>query len=111
MRWAARCGYRWIRMPLGLLDDLVLVRACGADAPVRLVFDRALIECDRLAARLLDDPACAARAADLCARSDALRYALARSPRRLQQQSDMWLARHRALFRERQLRSWSPGPQ
>jgi hypothetical protein len=101
---AARFGYRLIRLPLQLVDDLVLPRALGADDPLRLAFDRVLIGCDRIAVRLLDDPTAVRRAAELCERSAATDLSIARYHRRLQQEADARLARHRALFREKQLR-------
>lgn len=103
-RVAARFGYRLIRLPLQLVDDLVLSRTLGADDPIRLAFDRALIGCDRLAACLLDDPTSAQRAADLGERSAAIRLSIARYHQCLQQDTDVLLARHRALFRDKQLR-------
>ncbi|QIX53938.1 hypothetical protein [Rhodococcus sp. DMU1] len=102
----ARFGYGLIRLPLQLVDDLVLSRALGADDPIRLAFDRALIGSDRLAARLLHDPTCALRAANLGERRTAIQLSIVRHQRCLQHETDALLARHRALFREKQLRDY-----
>jgi hypothetical protein len=65
-----------------------------------------LIGCDRIAARLLHDPTAVRRAAELCQRSTAIGLSIARYHQRLQQETDARLARHRALFREKQLRDY-----
>ncbi|MFF0817182.1 hypothetical protein ACFYVR_18785 [Rhodococcus sp. NPDC003318] len=98
----ARIGYRLTMLPLRIADGLIVPVLFDADRPVRLAFERLLIDCDRLAAGLLDDESAAAHAADLSARTTPVRYALAREQLRTRAAADATLARHRALFLQRQ---------
>ena len=54
--------YRAVRTPLGLLDDLVVVRVFGADSPAHRVLAQKLQQLDSLAAAAFGDDAAASAA-------------------------------------------------
>ncbi|SEB33380.1 hypothetical protein [Rhodococcus koreensis] len=102
-RALARFQYRLMRLPFDLIDTTVMRLIFDDGALSRLVYQRALIECDRAVAFLLDDDSAAAHAEMLHRRSATVRYAAARQRRR-NLATDAVLDGHRARFRDRQHR-------
>lgn len=64
----ARFNYRIIRLPLQWFEEVAMTRL-HEGAALRLMYERALIRCDRTAACLLQDKAAAARARALHTRT------------------------------------------
>lgn len=96
----ARINYRLVHIPLQLIEDVAISQLDEA-APTRLAYEQFLIECDRTAAHLLDDPGAAARAAALHAHTAAVRPILARRRHRAHRADVITLDQHRARSRRR----------
>ncbi|NMM85625.1 hypothetical protein B2J88_14805 [Rhodococcus sp. SRB_17] len=97
-RLVMRTGYRMIRIPLRCIDEQILPTFLDETAHARLAYQRLLIECDRIAAAVLDDPSAAALAARVDQRNAVVRYGIARHQRQIQCETDAVLAGHRARF-------------
>ncbi|MFF0816686.1 hypothetical protein ACFYVR_16265 [Rhodococcus sp. NPDC003318] len=80
----ARFGYRTARVPLEVIDQ-VGVHRLDPTAPLRLLYEQALVGCDRAAAHVLRDDLAAERARALYARTAPARFEVARDRRRTRQ--------------------------
>ncbi|WZU35943.1 hypothetical protein Rruber_05456 (plasmid) [Rhodococcus ruber] len=100
-----RVHYRTVRWPFVVIEHQLLPAVLEDDAPARLAYQRVLIECDQVAARVLHDVAVARAVDRLSRRHAATRYAIARRQRGKDRHSAAILERHRSVFLERQRRT------
>nr|WP_037202901.1 hypothetical protein [Rhodococcus opacus] len=95
-----RFHYHLARLPLHAAERVVLSRL-DERASTRLAYEQLLIDCDRLAARLLDDVAAARRADDLNRHTTLVRTVLARESHQRQRRGVRLLDEQRERFQRR----------
>ncbi|MGW6376159.1 hypothetical protein ACWFRB_08860 [Rhodococcus sp. NPDC055112] len=94
----ARFNYRLARLPLQLIEDVAIVRL-PEESPLRLGYERILIDCDRAAAYLLNDESAAARARQLHDQTAPARVTRALELRRVEQHEEAIDAAEAELLR------------
>ncbi|MET4610020.1 hypothetical protein ABIC28_000990 [Rhodococcus sp. PvR044] len=102
----ARFNYRLARLPLQLIEDVAVVRL-PEESALRLGYEKALIDCDRAAADLLNDESAATRACRLHEQTAPARVTRALELRRVEQHEEAVYAAEAELLhghRERFLR-------
>ena|SRR6476620_33387 len=103
-----RFNYHLARIPLQLAEWGVLSRL-DEQASTRLAYEQLLIDCDRLAARLLDDEEAARRADDLDRHIVLVRTVIARDSHETQRRGVLLLDEQRERFQRRRRERKSPG--
>ncbi|WP_189637440.1 hypothetical protein [Rhodococcus rhodochrous] len=93
-----RANYRLLREPFVLAERHLLPAVLDDTAPTRLAYQRLLIDCDRVAARLLRDESAARAARQLQRRHMSTRYGIARRQHAADHHRARVLAWHRARF-------------
>ncbi|WP_312033712.1 MULTISPECIES: hypothetical protein [unclassified Rhodococcus (in: high G+C Gram-positive bacteria)] len=103
-----RFNYHLVRIPLQLAEWGVLSRF-DEQASTRLAYEQLLIDCDRLAARLLGDEEAARRADDLDRHIVLVRTVIARNSYETQRRGVLLLDEQRERFQRRRRERKYPG--